>query len=220
MTARHLVAALVMALLFCPPLKAQDNPLVQRGIPAEATAENAVTARDRAHANARRIAFQRMAEALGGGIATPSDAQLERMVAALIVENERTSSTRYSGQLTVQFSPGQVASLTGRSFSGSGAASGGGSAPGSMGLNIPMAAQSYVEATTRFNSFQEWLELRRRLRASNIVASVDLVAISPDAARMRLGLRQQAGEAAASLGAVGVSVSQEGNRWQVGLGGG
>lgn len=215
MTARRLVTALAMALLFCPPLKAQDNPLVQRGVPAEATAENAVAARDQAHASARRIAFQRMAEALGGGIATPSDAQLERMVAALIVEDERTSSTRYTGHLTVQFSPAQVSSLTGRSFSGTGGAG----APGGMGLNIPMAAQAYVEATTSFNSFQEWLELRRRLRASNSVASIDIVAISPDAARMRLGLRQQPGEAAASLTAAGVAVSPDGSRWQVGLGG-
>lgn len=214
MTARRFVTALAMALLFCPPLKAQDNPLVQRGVPAEATAENAVAARDRAHANARRIAFQRMAEALGGNIATPSDAQLERMVAALIVEDERTGPTRYTGHLTVQFSPAQVASLTGRSFSGAG-----GGTPGGMGLNIPMAAQAYVEASTRFNSFQEWLELRRRLRASNSVASIDIVAISPDAARMRLGLRQQPGEAAASLNAAGVAVSQDGGSWQVGLGG-
>lgn len=215
MTARRLLSALVLAVLFCPPLQAQDNPLVQRGVPAEATAENAVAARDQAHASARRIAFQRMAEALGGGISTPSDAQLERMVAALIVESERTSPTRYSGQLTVQFSPGQVSAMTGRSFSGSG----GGGAPGGMGLNIPMAAQAYIEASTRFNSFQEWLELRRRLRASNSVASMDIVAISPDAARLRLGLRQQPGEAAASLNAAGVAVSQDGSRWQIGLGG-
>ena len=213
MTARRFVTALALAMLFCPPLKAQDNPLVQRGIPAEATAENAVTARDLAHASARRIAFQRMAEALGSHASPPSDAQLERMVAALIVEDERTSSTRYSGHLTVQFSPGQVAALTGRSFSGSAGA------PGGMGLNIPMAAQAHVEATTRFNSMQEWLELRRRLRASNTIASVDIVAISPDAARLRLGLRQNAGEAAGSLTAAGVAVSQDGNRWQIGLSG-
>ncbi len=216
MTARHLLAALVLALLFCPPLKAQDNPLVQRGVPAEAAAANAVAARDQAYANARRIAFQRMAEALGGNIHTPSDAQLERMVAAVIVENERTSSTRYTGQLTVQFSPGQVSALTGRSFSGGGAVG----SPGGMALNIPMAAQAHVEASARFNSLQEWLDLRRRLRASNSVATVDIVAISPDAARMRLGLRQPPGEAAASLGAAGVAVQQDGGRWQLELGGG
>nr|WP_314074497.1 hypothetical protein [uncultured Roseococcus sp.] len=216
MTARHLLAALVLALLFCPPLKAQDNPLVQRGVPAEAAAGNAVAARDQAYANARRLAFQRMAEALGGNIQTPSDAQLERMVAAMIVEDERTSSTRYTGHLTVQFSPAQVSALTGRSFAGTGGAG----AAGGMALNIPMAAQAHIEASTQFNSFQEWLELRRRLRASNSVASIDVVAISPDAARMRLGLRQPPNEAAAALGAAGVAVSQDGGRWQLGLGGG
>ncbi|MDB5412455.1 MAG: hypothetical protein JWR10_790 [Rubritepida sp.] len=213
MTARHLMAALIMAVLFCPPLMAQDNPLVQRGVPAEATADNAVTARDRAHASARRLAFQRLAETLGV-TANPSDAQLENMVAALIVEEERTTPTRYSGRLTVQFSPGQVASVTGRSLPG-GASGGAG-----MALNIPMAAQSFMEASSQFNSFQEWLELRRRLRASGTVASMDIIAISPDSARFRLGLRSQATEAAASLMATGLNVSTVGGQWQVGLGGG
>ena len=95
-----------MAMLFCLPAAAQDNPLVQRGVPAEATAENAVLARDRAHASARRIAYQRLMEQTGGTTASsPSDSQLESMVAALIVEEERTTPTRYSGRLTVQFNP-------------------------------------------------------------------------------------------------------------------
>ena len=204
---------LVVALPFCPPLQAQDNPLVQRGVPAEATAENAVAAREQAHANARRIAFQRMTEAMGAHAGTPSDAQLERMVAALIVETERTSSTRYIGRLTVQFSPRQVASVTGRSVSSPGGSG------GSVGVDIPMAAQSYVEAQARFGSLQEWLELRRRLRNSNSVSSMDIVAISTDAARMRLGLRQQRDEAAALLNAAGLAVIPEGAGWQVGLSG-
>jgi hypothetical protein len=219
MTARRLLAApimtlLVLAVLFCPPLRAQDNPLVQRHVPAEATAANAVAARDQAHASARRIAFQRMAEALGGNIAAPSDAQLDRMVAALIVENERTTPTRYTGLLTVQFSPGQMSALTGRSFAGTG----GTNEPG-MALNIPMAAQAFVDASTEFSSFQEWLELQRRLRTSNSVASVVIVAISPDTARIRIGLRQQRNEASASLNAAGIAITPEGSGWRVRLNG-
>lgn len=211
---RHLLAAATLTLLFCPPLAAQDNPLVQRGVPAEATAENAVLARDRAHASARRIAFQRLVEQ--GGItaaSTPSDSQLESMVAALIVEEERTTPTRYSGRLTVQFNPGLVASATGRSFTGGG--SGGG-----LALNIPMAAQAYMEASSQHGSLSEWLELRRRLRASGSVASMEIISLSMDTARFRLGLRQPAPEAATAISGAGLVITNNGATWQVSLGAG
>ncbi|UPY36011.1 hypothetical protein [Sediminicoccus sp. KRV36] len=210
----HLLAAAILTLLFCPPLAAQDNPLVQRGVPAEATAENAVLARDRAHASARRIAYLRLMEASGGTTSsTPSDSQLESMVAALIVEEERTTPTRYSGRLTVQFNPGRVASATGRSFSGGG--SGGG-----LALNIPMAAEAYVEASSQHGSLSEWLELRRRLRASGSVAGMEIISLSMDSARYRLGLRQPAAEAAAALTGSGLFITSNGAAWQVSLGAG
>ncbi len=213
-TIRHLLAAAFLTLLFCPPLAAQDNPLVQRGVPAEATAENAVLARDRAHASARRIAFQRLLEQVGTPAGSmPSDSQLESMVAALIVEEERTTPTRYSGRLTVQFNPGLVASATGRSFAPT--AGGGG-----MALNIPMAAQSFVEASSQHGSLSEWLELRRRLRASGSVASMEIISLSMDAARFRLGLRQPAPEAATAISGVGLVITQQGAGWQVALGAG
>ncbi|MEI6160182.1 MAG: hypothetical protein WCP77_10135 [Roseococcus sp.] len=213
-TTRHLLAAAILTLLFCPPLAAQDNPLVQRGVPADATAENAVLARDRAHASARRIAYQRLMEQSGGAATSaPSDSQLESMVAALIVEEERTTPTRYSGRLTVQFNPGLVASVTGRSFTGGG--SGGG-----LALNIPMAAQSYMEASSQHGSLSEWLEMRRRLRASGSVASMEIISLSMDAARFRLGLRQPAPEAATALTGAGLIINSNGASWQVSLGAG
>ncbi|MBS7790874.1 hypothetical protein KTR66_12755 [Roseococcus sp. SDR] len=136
------------------------------------------------------------------------------MVAALIVEEERTTPTRYSGRLTVQFNPGLVASTTGRSFT---PPAGGG---GGLALNIPMAAQSFMEASSRHSSLSEWLELRRRLRASGSVASMEIISLSMDAARFRLGLRQPAGEAAAALGGAGLIVTENGASWQVALGSG
>jgi len=212
------VVAAILTLLFCPPLAAQDNPLVQRGVPAEATAENAVLARDRAHASARRIAFQRLIEQSGGpATASPSDSQLENMVAALIVEEERTTPTRYSGRLTVQFNPGLVASATGRSFAGGGAT---GDSGGGLALNIPMAAQGFMEASSQHGSLSEWLEMRRRLRASGSVASMEILSLSMDAARFRLGLRQPAAEAAAALSGAGLVISNNGAGWQVSLGSG
>jgi len=211
------MVAAILTLLFCPPLAAQDNPLIQRGVPAEATAENAVLARDRAHASARRIAFQRLIEQSGAPVASlPSDSQLENMVAALIVEEERTTPTRYSGRLTVQFNPGLVAAATGRSFAG-GAATGGG---GGLALNIPMAAQGFMEASSQHGSLSEWLEMRRRLRASGSVASMEILSLSMDAARFRLGLRQPAAEAAAALSGAGLVIVNNGAGWQVSLGAG
>lgn len=216
-TIRQLWAALVLA-LFCAapaftPALAQDNPLVQRGVPAEATAGNAVLARDRAHASARRIAWQRLLEQTGAaGGPTPPDSQLENMVAALIVEEERTTPTRYSGRLTVQFNPGLVASTTGRSFTPP--------AGGGLALNIPMAAQSFMEASSQHSSLAEWLELRRRLRASGSVASMEIISLSMEAARFRLGLRQPAAEAATAMSGVGLVVTNNGANWQVALGAG
>jgi len=195
---------------------AQDNPLVQRGVPAEATSENAVVARDRAHASARRIAYQRQMEQTGGAAASaPSDSQLESMVAALIVEEERTTPTRYSGRLTVQFNPGLVASMTGRSIP-----RGGSTGDPGLALNIPMAAQAFMEGSSRHGSLSEWLELRRRLRASGSVASIEIIALSMDSARFRLGLRQPPTEAAAALMGAGLNISNTGSSWQVSLGAG
>lgn len=212
-TIRHLLAAAALVLLYCAPLAAQDNPLVQRGVPAEATAENAVLARDRAHASARRIAWQRLLEQTGAtGGPMPPDSQLENMVAALIVEEERTTPTRYSGRLTVQFNPGLVASTTGRSFT---PPPGGG-----LALNIPMAAQSFMEASSQHSSLAEWLELRRRLRASGSVASMEIISLSMEAARFRLGLRQPAAEAATAMSGVGLVITNNGANWQVALGAG
>ena len=207
---------LVLACVFCLPLAAQDNPLVQRGVPAEATAANAVAARELARASAVRIAFQRMLEALDERRATPPDSQLDAMVAAIIIEEERTTATRYIGRVTVQFSPGAVSTALGRPVGGGGLAG----PPGSgLGLNIPMAATSTIEAEARLGSLPTWLELRRRMLQSGGVVSVEVLALTMDSARLRLGLRTLPAEAAASLAAMGLAVETSGPVWQVGLAG-
>jgi hypothetical protein len=213
---RRGMLGLALALVFCLPLAAQDNPLVQRGVPAEATAANAVAAREVAHASAARIAFQRMAEALGESRSAPPASQLDGMVAAIIIEEERTTATRYIGRVTVQFSPGAVSAALGRSVGGGGgtAAPGGG-----LPLNIPMAATSTIEAEAYLGSLPAWLELRRRLLQSGSVVSVEVLAMTMDTARLRLGLRTLPAEAAATLAAMGLFVESGGPVWQVGLAG-
>ncbi len=224
MTACHRRAALAALLLlgvFCLPARGQDNPLVQRGIPAEATADNAVQARERAFAAARRAAWQRLAAATGT-TQNPSDSQLESMVSAIIVESERTTPTRYVGRLTVQFASGTagltrapgIATLPGQAPAPTRAADG--------GLNLPPAAAvASIEASTAFaGGLAEWLELRRRLLSNPAVAGMELQAISMDAARMRLSLRAQPGEAQSSLVDAGIWVDGAGPSWRVGLAGG
>lgn len=215
---RRGLLGLMLTAVFCLPLAAQDNPLVQRGVPAEASAANAVAARELAHASATRIAFQRMAEALGESRSAPPASQLDSMVAAIIIEEERTTATRYIGRVTVQFSPGAVSAALGRSVGGGMA---GGPAPGTGGLalNIPMAATSTIEAEAVLGSLPAWLELRRRMMQSGSVVSVEVLAMNMDSARVRLGLRSLPAEAASSLSAMGLFVDSAGPVWQVGLGG-
>ena len=77
----HVAAMIATALLMLAPMaapRAQDEAaapaaapapisFTQRGVPAEATAENGVVARERALANGRRAAWERIASASGAG---------------------------------------------------------------------------------------------------------------------------------------------------------
>lgn len=206
------LAALILTLVFCPPVVAQDNPLVQRGVPAEASAGDAVAAREAAIASARRIAFRRMAEQLGGPAPSLSDSQIESLVAAMIVEEERTTATRYIGRYTFQFQPGAVGSALNRPVTGLGAGGG--------GLNIPMAATGSINATVRTGSLPAWQDARRRMLQSGAVVRVEVLELTMDMARVRLGLSRSAEESAAALSAVGLAVQPDGPGWQVGLAGG
>ncbi|MDQ1078352.1 hypothetical protein [Pseudoroseomonas cervicalis] len=192
---------------------ASGDAYTQRGVPAEATAENAVIARTRALAAAQRTAYDRMADALGlpKGL---SDSQIDQMVSSIIVEEERSSRTGYSGRLTVNFNPNRVGG-PGRAVAGGGSGSSvlSGAAPATGDAAPPVTpsilsapANAYLETQARFGSLREWLELRRRLRASPEIASVDVVAIAVDGAQLRLGLRRGPGEAAQALQAGGIAL--------------
>ncbi len=226
----HAAAMIATALLMLAPLaapRAQDAPAVpaaisftQRGVPAEATAENGVIARERALANGRRAAWERIASA-SGSTRTLTDAQIEAMVSSIIIEEERTSPTRYTGRITVNFNPSRARSYTG----GSGTAEGGGGTPSEATTERrpqgPVTAAATVEAVALYGSLNEWLELRRRLRGA--AARIDIVAISTDRARLRLGLRAPPAVAAEELATQGVTMipgsGAPGDAWRVGLAG-
>jgi hypothetical protein len=201
-----MAAALACMLALPPSLRAQTadgDPLVQRNIPAEASAENAVVARDRALVSGQRIAYERMAAALGLP-ATASDREIEAQVASLVIESERITPRGYAARITVNFrAPGAAR----------------GPLPPQT---APGTAVASVEAVARYGSFPEYLDLTRRLTASGAVARVEVLAISGAQARLRLGLRSQPQEAAATLaqGGLALDAGAPGEGWRLGLAGG
>jgi hypothetical protein len=198
-----------------PPLN-----LSQRGIPAEASAENGVLARDRALASGRRIAWERALAEAGLSATSLSDQRIESLVSSIVIEQERTAPTRYSGRITVIFNPNRVRSALGGSTVVPGA---------SLAPVAAAPASNWLEAVATYRTMGEWLELQRRLRGAGQVASVDILAIAVDAARLRLGLRGPAPEAAATLAVLGVALepmvaagpdTASAASWRVGLAGG
>ncbi|MBD0272075.1 MAG: hypothetical protein ICV73_09100, partial [Acetobacteraceae bacterium] len=189
--------------------------LTQRGIPAEATAENGVLARERALASGRRLAWEKLAAEAGAPAGNLSDSRIEGMVSSIVIEQERTSPTRYAGRITVNFDANRVRSALG-SRGGTIAGGGGGGAsgePATAGALPAIAApqgppaSNWVEAVATYRSLGEWLELRRRLSGAAPVASVDVVGIAVDAARLRIGLRTAAPAAAGALAAAGIALA-------------
>lgn len=223
--ARLLATVLLGLALTIPAARAQEDApaavsYVQRGVPAEATAENGVIARERALASGRRAAWERIASAAGVSRSL-TDAQIEAMVASIIIEEERTSPTRYSGRVTVNFIPSRVRAVTGAGTAaeaGQDTPPGGGEAPSRP--PSPVVPTATVEAVALYGSLNEWLELRRRLAAS---ARLEVVAISTDRARLRLGLRGAPAVVAEELARQGVSLvpgsGAPGDAWRVGLAG-
>ncbi|MCR0983052.1 hypothetical protein [Roseomonas populi] len=217
---------------------AQDDPAVQRGVPAEATAANAVLAKERAIANAQRIAYQRYAAAIGRD-PNASQSTIESLVTSMVVEQERSTLNGYSGRYTIRFR-GAASSSSGASASaGTGSAPSAGRAsssdnaayvpPSGPPLN-PMTA--LLDARTSFRSLEEWLALRGRLLAQPSVGSVEILAISTEGARLRIGLRSPPGVAAQELAAGGIALvpaqppvagvpgPAPGSDWRVGFAGG
>lgn len=214
-----------------PPAQAPAslNPFSQTGVPAEATAENGVLARERALAAGRRTAWARLSAELG--LANPpavSDSQLEAMVSSIVIEQERVSPTRYTGRITVNFNPSRARSAGARAAAaapseGSAAAI---AAPDGEPARPTGPASTWLDAVATYRSMEEWLELQRRLRTAGTVASVQVQAIAVDRARVRLGLRSPGPVAAGELAGMGVAlvptapVQGLADSWRVGLAGG
>ena len=184
--------------------------MVERGVPAEAVAENAVVARERAVAAGQREAYRRIA-ARAGLPPNATDAEIESLVEAITIEEERSTRTGYSARITVVFSGAAIA------------ARGRGEAPAPPGGGVGGPAAAVIEAAATYSTFPEWLEMRRRLAAHPLVARIEILAISTDSARLRLSLRADAAQAAEELAGAGVTLApaegRQGTAWLVRLGG-
>lgn len=204
-----------------PQADAPPGGFNQRGVVAEATAEDAVAAREQGMILAQRNAWARLAAEMGLPAAT--DRQIERMVDSVVVEQERTTRTTYTGRLTVNFNPERVQAFAGRTVAPQGEAAPRAAAdPAPRGAGGPQIPATFLEVTARYGSLSEWLDVRRRLLASSAVAQVDVLAISTDQARLRLGLRAPPQQAAADLMASGLRLAagaRPGEGWRVGLAG-
>ncbi len=199
-----------------PPMTAPEaeapGGFSQRGVVAEATAEDAVAARERGMIVAQRAAWTRLAAEMSLPPAT--DRQIESMVDSMVVEQERTTRTTYSGRLTVNFNPGRVQGFAGRALAVPAPAT-----PPMGGRQIPA---TYLDVTARYGSLDEWLDLRRRLLAAASVTQVDVLTMSVDQARLRLGLRAPAAQVASELAPAGLRLTagaRPGEGWRVGLAG-
>ena len=77
----------------------------------------------------------------------------------------------------------------------------------STGAASTGAASNWLDAVATYRSMGEWLELRRRLRGAGPVATVEVLGIAVDAARLRLGLRLPPDAAAADLAGLGIALA-------------
>ncbi len=103
-------------LLFAPPLRAQSELFVVRGVAVDVTAGTAVEAREVAISDGHRAALQRLfarlvpLEALGQAPSLSSE-QIFALTVDFSVANERTSGVRYLADMTVRFRGDAVQTL-------------------------------------------------------------------------------------------------------------
>jgi len=96
----------------------RDNVYAVSGVYVDETAANAAAAQQAGFAAAQRLGFERLVRRLTvpdelarQGVPLLDDLALERLVLSVDVQEERRSSTRYIGRLTVRFDPSGVRSL-------------------------------------------------------------------------------------------------------------
>jgi hypothetical protein len=177
-------------------------------------------AQERAFAAGRRSAWDRI-QGMVNAPRRPTDAELDRMVRSIVIEQETTGPQRYSGRLTIQFDADAVQSFSeGAEVRAATLPSGTASeSPISMTPATPILGS--LEATARYASLNEWLEIRRRVVAAG--ARLDVMAITIDRAYLNIGLRVPIGIAPETFGQHGLQLTRgsgaQNDQWRLGLAG-
>ena len=194
--------------------------LTQRGVPTQATAENGVVAQERAFAAGRRTAWDRI-QGMVNAPRRPTDAELDRMVRSIVIEQETTGPQRYTGRLTIQFDAEAVQSFAEGGEVRAATLPSGIASEAPAHVTPPTPVLASLEVTARYGSFLEWVEIRRRVVAAG--AKLDVMAITTDRAHLNLGLRVPVGLAQELFAQSGLQlVSGTGARndqWRLGLAG-
>ena len=194
--------------------------LTQRGVPVQATAENGVVAQERAFAAGPagpRIVPHRPVNAPR----RPTDAELDRMVRSIVIEQETTGPQRYTGRLTIQFDADAVQSFAEGGEVRAATLPSGIASEAPAHVTPPTPVLASLEATARYGSFNEWLEIRRRVVAAG--AKLDVMAITTDRAHLNLGLRVPVGLAQELFAQSGLQLvpgtGARNDQWRLGLAG-
>ncbi|WP_456305152.1 hypothetical protein, partial [Elioraea rosea] len=172
-----------------------------RGVPAEATADTATAARERAIAGGLRSAWQALLARESPGDAARlsgvSGEEIERLVESYEVENEQIGLTRYAATLNVFFRPERVRGLLAARPAG-----------GTAGR---------VEVVAPLSGLQDWVEIRRRLAGAPSIGGYEVIALSRREARLALSVPGGQASAASALQSAGLRLSEGAGGLTLGL---
>lgn len=161
---------------------------VVRGVAAEATAETATAARERAIAGGLRSAWAALLAREAPGeqarLGAIGAEELERLVESYEVENERVGATRYAATLTVAFRPDPVRQL--------------------LAARPASGPSGRIEVTAPLTGIGDWVAIRQRLAGSPAIRGYEVLSLSRREARLALSLPGGQGEAAAALAGAGL----------------
>ncbi|WP_291297098.1 hypothetical protein [Elioraea sp.] len=185
-----MLAALAAPLAPLPAWGQGGSGFVVRGIAAEAAAETATAARERAIAGGLRSAWAALLAREAPGeqarLGAISAEELERLVESYEVENERVGAQRYAATLTVAFRPEPVRRL--------------------LAARPASGPSGRIEVTAPLNGLSDWVAIRQRLAGSPAIRGYEVLALSRREARLALTLPGGQAEAAAALASAGLAL--------------
>jgi hypothetical protein len=168
-----------------------DDPWEVRDVAVDASAENALAARDKAIAQGYARAFEALAARLtAGSTATPHPdlSQLDSLVRDFEVQSERGSATRWIGVLTVRFRPDRTQAYLARSGAriAAGALDTPGEAPALAGVEPWTGPAQRFGLVLPIGSLADWISARDALQRTPGTKKVELTGLARNQARIAI----------------------------------